>query len=146
MTDRTDALKTLHTSLIDSRNGYDEAVKQAAGEGLTPLFQDMIALRTNAANELATHLLSLGEKADADGSFMSTVHRTVIDLRSYITGLDANVLPALISGEERIVGYYDAALEASAPADPEYAVLIDQRDALKVKIRDMEVMHARAAA
>ena len=77
---------------------------------------------------------------------MSTVHRTVIDLRSYITGLDANVLPALINGEERIIGYYDAALEASAPADPEYATLIDQRDALKLKIRDMEVMRARAAA
>ena len=39
MTEHADALKTLHTSLIDSRNGYEEALEDAEGKGLTPLFR-----------------------------------------------------------------------------------------------------------
>ncbi|MFN0219900.1 MAG: ferritin-like domain-containing protein [Hyphomicrobium sp.] len=146
MTDRIDALKTLHTSLVDSRNGYDEAVKQSKGEGLEPLFRGMIELRNSAASELAPHLVALGETPDADGSFMSTVHRTVIDVRSYVTGLDESVLPSLISGEERILGYYDDALAASSPENVEHSALVEQRAKLVAKIDEMHRMKARAAA
>lgn len=146
MSDRIDALKTLHTSLIDSRNGYDEAVKQSDGEGLEPLFRSMIDMRSAASSELATQLTSLGEKPDADGSFMSTVHRTVIDIRSYVTGLDESVLPSLISGEERILGYYDDALSKTAAGNPEHAVMVDQRAKLIAKIDEMKRMNSRAAA
>jgi uncharacterized protein (TIGR02284 family) len=103
-------------------------------------------LRNAAAAEIAGPLTSLGEKPDADGSFMSTVHRTVIDVRSYVTGLDESVLPSLISGEERILGYYDDALTKSAAGNPEYAILVDQRAKLIAKIDEMRRMKARAEA
>ncbi|MGQ0456981.1 MAG: ferritin-like domain-containing protein [Hyphomicrobium sp.] len=146
MSDRIDALKALHTSLVDSRNGYDEAVKQSNGEGLEPLFRSMIELRDAASSELAQQLTSLGETPDADGSFMSTVHRTVIDIRSYVTGLDASVLPSLISGEERILASYDDALAKSAAGNPEHAALVEQRAKLIAKIDQMKRMNAKAAA
>ena len=56
MTDHIEALKSLRTRVIDSRNGYQEALDDAEGKGLTPLFRDMIALRSNDIDGLAPFL------------------------------------------------------------------------------------------
>lgn len=140
-----EALKGLHTALIDSRNGYDEALKDAEGKGLTPLFQEMIALRTQHATELSALLSGLGEKVDEKGSFMSTVHRAVISVRALFTELDESILPGLIDGEKRILSYYDDAITASPPASKEQLLLSQQRSTLSSRIADMEVRKAKAA-
>ncbi len=145
MTDHADALKSLHTALVDSRNGYEEAVEDAEGKGLTPLFREMIALRTEHAAALAQHLRAMGEKVDSKGSFMSTVHRAVISIRSVITGLDESVLPGLIDGEERIVGYYDEAIAESPNVSPEHGTLVKQRDVVLRKIAEMKHRRDQAA-
>ena len=145
-TQRIDALQTLHTSLIFTRNGYEEAIDQAKAGNHTQLFRDMASLHTASAADLALQLTALGVAADTSGSFMSTVHRTVIDVRSFITGLGDSVVPSLISGEERILGYYDDAIKASGSGFPEYPLLVSQRDALRMKVAEMERMKARAAA
>lgn len=145
MTDHVDALKSLHTALIDSRNGYDEALEDAEGKGLTPLFRDMIALRNEHADQLAGHLRAMGEMVDGEGSFMSALHRTVISLRAVLTGLDESVLPGLIDGEERIVGYYDQAIEESPASAPECGTLVKQREAVRGKIAEMKAKHEKAA-
>jgi hypothetical protein len=54
--DSLDQLKSLHTSAIDARNGYQEALEDAKGKGMTPLFRDMIALHQDNAAELAREL------------------------------------------------------------------------------------------
>jgi uncharacterized protein (TIGR02284 family) len=145
MTSHTDTLTSLHTALIDSRNGYEEALKDAEGKGLTPLFRDMIALRTQHADELKHHLIGMGAEVDDEGSFMSAVHRTVISLRSVFTELDEGILPGLIDGEERIVGYYDEAIESVLPGSRENAALVAQRSVLKAKIADMQMRKSVAA-
>lgn len=133
-----DALTYLHTALIDSRNGYEEAVKEAEGKGLTPLFRDMVALRGRDAAELGQHLTQLGAAVDESGSFMSTVHRAVISFRSIFTELDESVLPGLIDGEERILGYYNDAIETTIPGSSENTTLISQRRKLQVVVADMK--------
>jgi uncharacterized protein (TIGR02284 family) len=145
MTDHAEALKSLHTALVDSRNGYEEALEDAEGKGLTPLFREMIALRTEHADALEQHLRAMGQPVDAKGSFMSSVHRAVISIRSVITGLDESVLPGLIDGEERIVGYYDEAIEESPSASPEHGTLVKQRDVVRQKIAEMKERRDRAA-
>jgi len=140
MTKHVDALKSLHTSLIDSRNGYEEAVEDSEGKGLAPLFRKMFELHDRHAAELAEHLSALGEEADQDGSFMSTVHRTVISIRSIVTGLDQTILPGLIDGEERNVHAYDEAIGLAPPASPEHRTLVSQRAALQ---REIQAMKAR---
>ena len=145
MSEHMDALKSLHTALIDSRNGYQEALEDAEGKGLTPLFRDMITLRNHDADELAGHLTALGEKVDDDCSFMSTVHRTVISIRSVLTGLEESILPALIDGEGRILEYYDDALETAPARSAEHAVLVKQRETLMRKIGEMQRRNEQAA-
>ena len=141
--DQIDHLKSLHTSAVDARNGYQEALDDAEGRGLTPLFRDMIAVHGGHADELAAELGAAGEKSDDGGSFMSTVHRTIMSVRALFDGLDESVLPGLIDGEERNVGKYDDALKAGFPASLS-SLLMAQRARLVEKIAEMKARKASA--
>ena len=143
MADHIDHMKSLHTTVVDARNGYDEALKDAEGKGLTPLFRDMMALHQRHADELAADLTRHGEKVSDNGSFLSTVHRAVISVRSLFGGLDASILPGLIDGEERVLSYYDEALTDCPPS--ETANLTKQRQALQAKITEMKAKTELAA-
>lgn len=145
MRDGIDELKTLHTALIDSRNGYQEALEDAEGKGLTRLFQEMIAIREKDSADIASALGALGEAVDSSGSFMSLVHRTVISMRSILTGLDESILPALIDGEERILKLYDEALAKLGAAPTVQNTVAAQRSALVQKIDQMRAMNRVAA-
>lgn len=143
MTDYRDALSALHTTLVDSRNGYEEALKDAGKSGLVTLFEEMIAMRQQDSVELEPLLLAAGATPDDNGSFMSTVHRTIISFQSMLTDLDESVLPGFIDGERRILGYYDDAI--SKAGDPDREVLQRQRAALAERIEEMERRRAKAA-
>jgi len=140
--DILDQLKSLHTSAIDARNGYREALEDAEGKGMTPLFRDMIALHEGNAAELARELTRSNGIPDEDGSFMSTVHKTIMDVRSLFNGLDESVLPGLIDGEKRNVTKYDDALKKVGPATNVINLLTAQRGKIAQKIALMETQKA----
>jgi uncharacterized protein (TIGR02284 family) len=141
-TDILDDLKTLHTHAIDARHGYEEALQDAEGRGMTPLFREMIALHDTNAGELASVLARFGELPDESGSFMSTIHRTIISLRSLFGGLDESVLPGLVDGEKRNVSAYVKALTRQ-DFEPEVRVLLEQqKHRLDAAILSMDAMEA----
>lgn len=133
-----DHLKSLHTGAIDARNGYQEALEDSEGRGLSPLFADMIRLHQSHADELGRALSASGEQPDKSGSFMSLVHTTIMDIRSLFNGLDESVLPGLIDGEKRNVSAYDDALNKARPPAALASLLSEQRAALVAKIAEME--------
>ena len=93
--DIIDQLKSLHTSAVDARNGYQEALEDAKDKGMTPLFRDMIALHQGNAIELARELTKANELPDENGSFMSVVHKTIMNVRSPVqTGSTRAFCPA----------------------------------------------------
>lgn len=137
-----DHLKSLHTGAIDARNGYQEALKEADGKGMTPLFLDMIAMHARHADELARELTRDNEIPDERGSFMTMIHETIMDVRSLFNGLDESVLPGLIDGEKRNVAKYDDALK-HANASPNVASLLNrQRENIVRSILAMETKKA----
>ena len=141
-----EALTSLHTTLVDSLHGYQEALKDADSSSITPLLRDMVAIRTQAADEIGDVLTGLGEPASNDGSLLSTVHHAVISIRSLFSGINESMIPGLIDGEQRILGYYDEAL-AAAPVDgPERALLVHQRAALESKISEFKAQLPTHAA
>lgn len=105
-----DSLKALHTSLVDSRKGYEEAAKDAE-PSLKSFFAEMAALKESDHAGLHQALLKMGEEPDDSGSFMATVHKTVISVRSAVTGLGTNSLPSFVTGEQDIVQQYDEAIK-----------------------------------
>ena len=137
-----DHLKSLHTSAIDARNGYQEALKEADGKGMTALFRDMVALHDRYADELARELTRANEIPDEKGSFMTVVHETIMDVRSMFNGLDESVLPGLIDGEKRNVSKYDDALKAVGATPNVASLLSRQREGIVEKIAGMESQKA----
>jgi uncharacterized protein (TIGR02284 family) len=136
-----DSLKKLHTDLVDNRNGYEEAVKDAELP-LKAFFAEMVALKEKDHAELHGALTRLGEKPDEDGSLMSTVHKTVISVRAAVTGLGTSALSSFVMGEEQIVDAYDTALKDFA-SDPEIvATLTRQKATLLTKIAQMRQMES----
>ncbi|MGJ5181455.1 ferritin-like domain-containing protein [Bradyrhizobium oligotrophicum] len=133
-----DSLKTLHTALVDARNGYQEAAKDADTPALKSLFAEMISLKERDHAELHDALTRLGETPDDSGSFMSTVHETVISVRAAVTGLGTNALSSFVSGEEQIVADYDDALKDCAGDPAITATLRRQRGTLLTKIAEMK--------
>ena len=145
MADYLEPLKSLHTTLIDSRNGYDEALSDAEGKGLSPLFRELIELHESHHAEIDTLLRAAGETPDENGSFLTTVHRIVFKIRSVTTGLDESVLSGLIDGEQRIASEYEDVLKSAPPAHVA-AALNAQLVALRQKIVKMQAMQERAGA
>lgn len=145
MSEGIDKVTALHTALIDSRTGYETALEHAGDKGLGPTFLEMIALRNAAAGELSDWLRAAGHTPDESGSFMSTVNSAVINMRALLTGLDESVLPGLIDGEHRIVGYYDDAI-AATPGDTALDQILEtQRAAVLEKIANMQTRAGLAA-
>ena len=58
-----DDAQSLHTMLIDSRNGYQTALEKTDDAGMTAFLAGMIGLRNRHADELAAKLASEGEAA-----------------------------------------------------------------------------------
>ena len=141
-TDVLDQLKALHTSAIDARNGYREALKDADGKGMTPLFREMVALHDGNADELARELTRGNEVPDEKGSFMTVIHETIMDVRSLFNGLDESVLPGLIDGEQRNVSKYDDALKETKATPYIVGLLTSQREKIVQKIAEMETQKA----
>jgi len=145
MTGSIESLKKLHTVLIDTHRGYEEALKEARADSsssaLAPLFREMIDLRGKAHMDIHEVLISLGEKPDDSGSFMTTVHRIAIDARAMVTGLNES-LPSFISGEEQVIAVYDETLEANAGNAKITDVLMRQKQSLRAEISKMKSLQA----
>lgn len=136
-----EVLKSLHTSEIDARNGYEEAVVDAEGKGLSPLFLDMIGLHDRNAKEIGEILTRFGLVADEEGSFMSVVNRAIMNVRALFDGLGDGVLGGLIDGEQRNLAKYDEALKAVLP-DETAELLKAQRDKIAQKVLVMQMQRA----
>ena len=135
-----DELKRLHTNAIDARKGYEEALEDADGHGMTSLFRRMIALHSGNGAELTGQLQKNGEMPDHDGSFFAHIHRTIFSIRALFGGLDKSVLPGLIDGEQRNAAAYDDALKMPETPSDLRALLATQRGRLETEIAGMRAV------
>ena len=131
------SLKALHTSLIDARKGYVTAYNDAETPAMKSFFQSMMKLHEDAHDEIHKVLSGRGEAVEDSGSFMATVHETVISVRAAVVGLDQGSLDSFADGEERILKRYDEALADATLGPSDIAMLKNQRNALASKIAEM---------
>jgi len=136
----TAQLKKLHTALVDTTKGYQEAVKDADDAPSAALFRAMLALRERDHGQIHAELQRAGQTADDDGSLMGTVHETVIGIRSAITGLGTNALGSFVMGEEQILGQYDAAIDEAGAGTTLAELLSRQRATLRDRVAQMKQM------
>lgn len=139
-----EALETLHTAMLDTREGYEVAERDAETPDMKALFGRMIALRTHDHEQIHRALESKGVAPDDSGSFQATVHKVVTGARAAITGLDRDALSPFISGEEKILQTYDAAIDEAGDDSSVREMLASQRSALSAAIGEMKSLKAAA--
>ncbi|MET0407582.1 MAG: PA2169 family four-helix-bundle protein [Hyphomicrobium sp.] len=134
-----DHLKKLHTALVDTRGAYELAAKETEDAQIASVCKEMIAIRRTDHEQLHGALVTAGETPDDDGSFMMTVHETVVAVRAAFTGIGKKALPAFVSGEEDILKLYDEAIAESADAGAS-DILRRQRARLTTEIAKMRAL------
>ena len=111
-----ESLKSLHTALVDAREGYAKALEKSEDATLNAHLRAANDLHAAAHRDIHGFLAGRGEVPDDDGSFMGTVHKTVISARSALVGLDEGSLDAFASGEEHNLEKYDDAIRDETDA------------------------------
>ncbi|MEM1365197.1 MAG: PA2169 family four-helix-bundle protein [Pseudomonadota bacterium] len=132
--DRKDALKSLYTRLIDSRDGYQQLLENAEQSAHKAIFVDMIERRTANSAEIKSYLVNLGEPVDDDGSLLAAAHRLWVDAKAWISDGDDAIMQELIRGEESLLKAYDEAIEPATVTSPEYQFLNTQHESLRALI------------
>ncbi|MCC5964548.1 MAG: DUF2383 domain-containing protein [Natronohydrobacter sp.] len=145
-----ETLSALHTTLVDAVKGYEEASKLARRDDLGALSAEIKRVHMNNAHELAGRLLEHGERPDADGSYMTLVHKLALRARFIVTADEKSLLPALRDGEKRILERYDDTLREVEIARDTYTeadieVLRHQREAVIGNIAKLDTHSAQAA-
>lgn len=108
-----EALQTLYTAHVDAKAGFDVMVDKAETDFL-PVAKRFRDLHERQAGQIA--MMAGGTLRDTDGSFMSTVNKTVVSLRAFFDEIDDDVMDQVRSGEEHVLG---ASEEAQKLADGE---------------------------
>jgi len=103
---------SLRAALIDARAGYQEGATLAEDPQIRTILIGLRDLHEQHIGELTVALTARGAASPDDGSKMTMVHKAILNLRALFSGLNENILPGVIDGEERIIeDYRDAAID-----------------------------------
>lgn len=114
-------LKSLHTALIDTRDGYRAAIERSTDPEASGILRIVDALHADAHGQIHGILAGRGVELDEDGSIMGGVHKAVVAVRSAIVGLDESSLSSFASGEDNNLETYDEAIRAERDENPNNA-------------------------
>lgn len=121
-----ETLSNLHTTVVDAVKGYEEAAEIAKRAHVGTLCGDLKRVHMTNAHAIAGLLLERGARPDADGSYMSMVHKFVLNARFMVTADEESLLPGLRDGEKRLLERYDDTLrETEIAGDAFHAAEIE---------------------
>lgn len=140
-----ETFSSLYTTIVDAVKGYDDAAEIAKRDQVGTLCTELKRTHMAHAHDIAGLLLERGERPDADGSYMSVVHKIVLNARFMITADEESLLPGLRDGEKRLLEVYDDTLrkteiakDAFKPAEIE--ILKTQRETVLTNIGKIDTM------
>ncbi len=146
MSDHIDAIKKLHTRVIDSRDGYRQSREQVADErGFVGFFDRRIAEREEFHTRIHQQLRAESVEVSESGSTAAAAHRGWLKLRDAVTGDDEAVYDEVVNGEEDLKSVYDEAIKAAA-GHAEWAFLTQQRMEVEKAIAEARAEKSRHAA
>jgi hypothetical protein len=69
---------------------------------------------------------------------MTPVQEAVMEVRAWLTGIDKNVLPAVIRGERSLLELYDDAVKEAPGPSAALDTVLSQREILRTRIGVLE--------
>jgi uncharacterized protein (TIGR02284 family) len=102
----------------DGQEGFKHAAEGITDSQLKSAFYEYGQQRAQFAGELQTLVRELGGDPETTSSFLGTLHRGWIDIKSAVTGQDeAAILNEAERGEDSAKAAYEKALEQNLPAN-----------------------------
>lgn len=140
-----DTLNNLIETVIDSADGYQNAIKEAETSRFSEIFARRGAERQMLTEQLQAQVRTLGGAPEDDGTMLASAHRMFLNLRHAVAGGDQAVIDEVESGEDHIKAKFEDALkdmEVSATTrtiiEDAYGIVKDGHD----EIRDLKhAMH-----
>lgn len=132
-----EALEKLRTRLVDAIHGYEEALKHA-DSNVAPALQRLRTEHSSHVEELGPVLARLNGETSAEGSWMTPVQETVMQIRAWLTGIDEGVVPAVVRGERSLLELYDEALALAGGDSRAWDTLTRQRSELSTQVAALE--------
>lgn len=140
MTRETDALSNLYTTLIDSRDGYEQAAEIVDRQRLQELFADIQSRRAEQAAEVRDFLAASDIDLDEDGTILAAAHRQFLGLRDMLSSDDEEVVEEVIRGERQLLEAYDAAIVPMDATSPAFSFATEQHRQLEARIDELETI------
>lgn len=112
-----DAFATVHRRSVDAANGFDEIFDRTKPD-LAAAARRLHDMHRRHAAELANMLVRAGRRPDAEGGFMSTVHRTIVMAWDLVSAVDSEMLPRIRSGERAMAEAFEDAIREMADPEP----------------------------
>ena len=137
MRDECQALARVHARVSNVISGYDEAARRGASRSVR-LASATADLHRRHRRGLDGMLASRGCEPSPDGSFMALVQEGAIRLRDWVDDLDEDLPARIRRTEERVLGFYDEAIDALRDSGPERAALVVQRGELAAHLARIE--------
>ena len=138
MTKETDGLSELYTTLIDSRDGYEQAAEIIDSPRLRTLFEDMHNRRAQQASDVRNFLAASEVDLDDDGTILAAAHRQFLGLKDMISSDDEEVVEEVIRGERKLMEAYDKAIVPMDANSPALSFANEQFENLKDRIAELE--------
>lgn len=118
-------LNGLIETVIDSADGYRNAVSASDTSRFSEIFQRRGAERQALTAELQAQVRSLGGTPEDDGTMLASAHRMFTNLRNRVAGGDKAVIDEVEAGEDHIKAKFEDAI-ADREVSPAIAGLISR--------------------
>lgn len=106
-------LNGLIRTVIDSADGYQDAVHNTADAGHRDLFARREAERRVVAEGLSSDVRGLGGEPDAEGSILAKAQRAFTDVKHALLRDELSVVGAVESAEDHVRAHFEKALDDS---------------------------------
>jgi uncharacterized protein (TIGR02284 family) len=145
MADATDTLNTLITTCHDGKTGYDYAAERADNPTLKATLQQYATQRAGFAQELSTHVTTLGGSPSTSGSVAGSLHQSWLGLKDMATGSgDKAILGECVRGEEHAVSAYEDATKSGNLSPETVTVVTKQHTAVTEALANLKQLHSTA--
>ncbi len=137
MADVKDALQVLHTRVIDSREGYEQAQENIDGNG--SFVERCIEERASFHEAIHRQMTAEGIDVDESGSTAAMAHRGLFRIRDALSSGDSGIYAECARGDEHLKSAYDDAIEATR-GDAIWDFLVEQRAKVDAAIKEAKAL------
>ncbi len=106
-------LNGLIRTVIDSADGYHDAIDNTGDPGHRDLFARREAERRGVAESLSSDVRGLGGEPDSDGSILAKAQRAFTDVKHALMRDELSVVGAVESAEDHVRAQFEKALKDS---------------------------------